>query len=97
MAVGLPWASTAPAVHHRNGVGDRHHQLHVVFNQQDGEAGHAQADDVPGQIVRLAVVQPGRRFVQQKDAWPGDDGAGEFDALLHAVGQAACLSMRLIG
>ena len=70
-------------------VGDRHHEPHVMFDQQHGHlALVADAADQVAQHVDLLVVEAAGGLVQQQYLRFGGERARQFDALLGAERQA---------
>src|SRR6476646_2283922 len=72
----------AAEVEHVHAVADRHHQLHVVFDEQDRKVEVvAKSADHFGELADLLVVEPAGRLVEQKQRRLGDEGAGKLDPL----------------
>ena len=58
----------------------------VLGGEQEGRAlAHPVADDLP-HAEPAARVEPGRRLVEEEQARPADQGAGEVEAAAHAAG-----------
>ena len=71
-------------------VGDAHHQVHVMLDQQDAELELlADAPQQLRQLIHLAVIEPARRLVQHQQLRLADQRARQLDALLRAERQAA--------
>jgi hypothetical protein len=69
-------------------VADLHDEVHVVLDQQDAHPGRDGADQL-AELVHLVLGQPGGGLVEEEQVGLGDEGAGEGDALLHRVREAA--------
>ncbi len=77
-----------PAEVRRYVVGDPHHQVHVVLDEQDGQL-PVVADllDEAAEIRDLLVVEPSRRLVEQQELGLRDERASELDALQCSEGK----------
>ena len=83
-------------VEHRDALGDAHDDAHLVLDEQDGHAALvAQAADERRRLRRLGGVHAGRRLVEQQQARPRGQGAGDLEPSLVAVGQAGGLDVAL--
>ena len=70
-------------------VGDRHHQAHVMFDQQHGHlALVANAADQVAEHMDFLVVEAAGGLVEQQDLRIGGQRARQLDALLGAERQA---------
>src|SRR5256885_2995410 len=90
-------AASDPAaeVEHVHAVGDPHHHLHVVLDQQDRQLEVlAHPADQRAELSDLLVVEASRRLVQEQQPRPRCERAGKLDALLGAEGE---LSRRPVG
>ena len=75
-------------VEHGDPVADAHDHLHVVLDQQDGQAQTlAKLADEVGQLARLLRVHAGGRLVEQEELGLGGQGPGDLEPSLVAVGQ----------
>ena len=77
-------------VHHVDVLGNVHDHLHVVLDQQDGDA--ELVADAPEQqqgVLALGRVHARGRFVQQQQPGLGGQGPGDLHPALGAVGEAA--------
>ena len=88
----------APGVQHGDAVGDRADHLHLVGDDDDGDAELAvdplqQREDVGG---RLGVERAGR-LVGEQDVGLGRERPGDADALLLAAGELVGIAPRLVG
>ena len=85
----------ASEVEHDDLVGDAHHQLHVVLDEQHGQAELiAKAANGLTELVDLGVGQPRRWFVEQQQSWLGRHRPGELDPLERAERQAGRRAQR---
>jgi hypothetical protein len=67
-------------------VGDVHHEVHVVLDDEDREVELvAEVADEHAEVSDLLVVQASGRLVEQEQARLRDERAGELHALLRAV------------
>jgi hypothetical protein len=70
-------------------VGDRHHQPHVMLDQQHGDAAvFANPANEIAEHMDLFVVEAASRLIEQKDLRLGGQRPGQFDAFLRAERQA---------
>ena len=76
-------------IEHGDVVGDRLDQLHVVLDDQDGQAVAFQAAQQLAQFLLLGRVQPGGRLVEQQQVGRPGQRAGDLDVALMAVGERA--------
>jgi hypothetical protein len=80
----------APAIHHRDAVGQAE-RLGLVVGDEDRGDTHRALDGA--QLVRASLaqllVQRGQRLVEQQHARPIDEGARQRHALLHAARELA--------
>ena len=75
-------------VEHRDLLGDAHHDLHVVLDEQDGEAPLvAQALHERGEGIGFLGVHARRGLVEQQQLGVGGQRPGDLDASLVAVGE----------
>ena len=82
-------------IEHRDRLADSHNQIHIVFDQHDGDLERVpDLDDVLHQLRRLGRVHARRRLVQQKQGRVGTQGADDLQPALGAVGQGAGLHIR---
>ncbi len=83
-------ADLAPVVKHHHVVGQSHHHAHVVFDQHHGGAEVAvHVSDEARHVLFLFCVHPGHGFVEQQQAWSGDQCTAQLHTFLQAVGQVA--------
>ena len=93
-----PLGDLAPEVEHDDLVGDAHHQLHVVLDEQHGEpVPIAEVADRVAELVDLGVGEPGRRLVEQQQRGLGRHRPGELDPLERAVRQAGRRAQGVLG
>ena len=79
---------------HGNPVGQLHHHLHVVLDDQDGQI----AGDAPHQLHRLVGFRrthPGGRLVETKQPRLGCQRDADFQIALFAMRQVGCEFVRL--
>ena len=77
-------------VEHHDAVRDRHHQLHVVLDEQHAHVAlDVDALDELGEVALLGRVRAGGGLVEQQHAGVGAQGAGDLEAALLTVGQRA--------
>ena len=75
-------------IEHGNLVGDAHHDLHVVLDQQDRQIEIlAHPVDEPGHLRRLVRVHAGRRFIQQQQLRLAGQRPRDLQAPLIAIGE----------
>jgi hypothetical protein len=86
---GRPLGDLLAIVEHENLVAQPHHDLHVVFDDQDGLALVAQAPEHVQQLVEQRAVDPGGRFIEQDQLRIGHQHANELEQLLLAVREVA--------
>ncbi len=92
---GVPSASLLAEIERDHVVGDRHHQSHVMFDQQHGHVALvANAADQVAEHVDFLVVEAAGGFVEQQDLRIGRQRARQFDALLRAERQAGNRDVR---
>src|SRR5215211_1347217 len=85
---GLALGDLLAVVEHGDPVGDVHHDLHVVFDQEDRQvAFFSQLLHERGEAGRLLRVHPRGGLVQQQQGGVGREGPGYLDPPLVAVGQ----------
>src|SRR5438093_1353365 len=83
-------------VEHGDAVGDAHHDLHVVLDQEYRQLELApERADQRGEVLGLARVHPRRRLVEQQQARLGGERARDLQAPLIAVRQVAREVLRL--
>ena len=83
-----PFGDLLAVVEHGNALADAHDDLHVVLDEQNGEAEFLLRE--PDQLHQLAFlrrVHAGGGFVEQEQLRPRRQGADDFEAALVAVGQ----------
>ncbi len=88
-SAGIPSAMRLAVVEHEDAVTDLHHQLHVVFDQQDRGAVGADALEQLSEFHGLGRIHPGGRLVQCEQLRIGRERPRDLQAPLVAVGQAA--------
>src|SRR5262245_3749030 len=85
---GSPLGNPCPVVEHRDAIGDPHHDLHVVLDQEDRESElAAQEANELRESVRLPRVHPGRWLVQEQELRLGGEGPADLEPTLIAVGE----------
>ena len=84
---GSPSAMQLAVVEHRHPVADAHDELDVVLDEEDGDAGVADAADALDQVLPLGRVHAGGGLVEQQQARLGGQGAGDLHQPLLPVGQ----------
>ena len=60
--------------------------FHVVRGQEDGRPGPSQLRNAVAKVTRHAGVEPAGGFIEEEHARPVEQGSGDQQALLHAVG-----------
>ena len=68
---GIPVRDHAAAVDDQESVDDAHHQVHVVLDQDDGDALVAQAAQQARERLHVLTTDTGGRFIDQQDLGPG--------------------------
>ena len=78
-------------------IGDAHHEVHVVLDEENGEV-EVVADllDEGAELGDLLVVQPARGLVEEEEPWLRHERARQLDALLDAVGQRRGRELRAL-
>jgi hypothetical protein len=76
---------------------DAHHRLHIVLDEQNGHVGAVELDDEAREIGLLGRVHAGHRLVEQKQLGLERQGAGDLEAALIAVREAAGGPRHLVG
>ena len=92
----MPSAIFAAEVEHDDVVAHAHHEVHVVLDEQDGDApvvGEA-ADEVR-QLGGLGVAEPGGGLVEEQHAGLRGDGAGDGEQPPLAVGEVLDLAQQV--
>ena len=74
-------------------LGDTHHHLHVVLDQENGDAGPGDLGDQVVYLLGLDGVAAGCRLVEQKDARLERQSAGDLQALQRAIGERGGLPL----
>src|SRR5262245_40878358 len=79
----------AAEVEHVHAVRDRHHEVHVVLDEEDREVVLlADPSDQAGELPDLLVVQAAGRLVEEQQPRLGDERPRELDPLLRPERQA---------
>jgi hypothetical protein len=84
-------------VEHGDRVRDRHHDVHVVLDQDDGDAVVADLADDRHQLADVRRRQARGRFVQQQQARVERQRAADLQQALLAVGEVARLFVGQVG
>ena len=84
-----PLRNRLAAIENENAIGDFHHELHVVLDENDGDALVGDAPDQFVDLLGLDRVASRRRFVEQQHARLGCERARNLETLARAVGQRA--------
>src|SRR5664279_4764854 len=80
----------ASEIQHMNAVGNVHHDPHLVFDHQHGDAELvADVQYKTGNVLGLLLVHARHHFVEQQQLRLAGQRPRQFDALLLAVGQRA--------
>ena len=80
----------AAEIEHDHLLAQRTHEMHVVLDQEQGDAVRAAGGrETLAQRVGLRRVEPGGGLIEQKEPRLRHQGAHKLDPLLHAVGQIA--------
>ena len=83
---GVPMRERLAEVEHLDPLADAEDDAHVVLHEQHAAADVvAQLGDRLGELEALAIVEARGRLVEQQEARPDRDGAGDADAPLLAV------------
>ena len=88
--LGQAFGDHLAVVEHRDPVGETHDDLHVVLDQQDGDATVADLAHEVAQTVLLDRVHPGGRLVEQQELRLRTQGAGDLEATLVSVARGSC-------
>ncbi len=79
-------------------VGDPHHEVHVVLDEQNRQVALvAEAQHEVAELLDLLVVEPAGGLVEEQQGRLGDQRAGDLDTLLRAVRQGRGGEPRAIG
>jgi hypothetical protein len=78
-------------VEHRDGVADAHHHVHVVLDEDHGDAVVADLADDGHQLLDVGRGQAGGRLVEQQQLRVERQRARDLQQALLAVGQVARL------
>ena len=81
-------------IQHIGPVGQVHHRLHHMFDQENGHAGIANALDDSDDLVDLRRVQAGHHFVKKQQARPGCQGPRQFKAFATGNGQIVGIAVK---
>src|SRR5690349_12160956 len=85
----------APEVEDVHAVGDAHHEVHVVLDQQDRQLERrADPPDQAGELPDLVVAEAAGGLVEQQQARAGSESPGELDPLHRPEGQPGRRSPR---
>jgi hypothetical protein len=76
----------APEVEHGDAVAHRHHEVHVMLDQQHRHVA-PQAADALAQLAHVLAAEPAGRLVEQDQLRSPDERARQRDALLDREGQ----------
>ena len=87
----------APVVQHGDVIGDGHHHVHVVLDQDDRDAAVRQQADQRLEVLDLAMREAGRRLVEQQQPRLERERPRDLEAALVAEGQIARLLGRVVG
>ena len=86
-AGGLHLASDSAGTKDRDAVGEGHHVVELVGDEDDGLAFGAELGEVGEEVVRLLRGEDGGGLVQDQDVRLAIEELQDFDALLHANGK----------
>jgi hypothetical protein len=78
-----------PVVEHRDGVGNRHDEIHVMFDQHDRESPGTQLLDQKRQGFDLAGHKSSRGFIQQQHTRPSRQRASYLEETAMPIGQGS--------
>src|SRR5215510_10086873 len=70
-------------------VGHAHHHLHVVLDEEDGDAERADLSELRHEPSSLHRVHAGDRLVQQQEPRARSERDGDFEEALFAIGEGA--------
>src|SRR5690606_8139482 len=77
--LGGAFGNLGTEVHHHQVIGELHHEVHVVFDQQNAHAFGAQLAEDRSQFLLLLVTQACRGFVEQQQDRVGGQGTGDLE------------------
>ena len=86
-----------PVVDHQDAVGELHHEVHVVLDDEQRQAVVAQRRQAREQHVDLGGVEPRGRLVDKEEPRLGRERARDFEHALLAIGQRARYHLRALG
>ena len=86
----------AALVQHVDALGERGHGLHDVLDQQDGDARVADVADDLDDLGDLGRIEAGHHLVEQQQARPGGERAGELQALAAGDGEVGAHLVELV-
>ncbi|WP_447948982.1 hypothetical protein [Microbacterium aurum] len=76
-----------PEVQHHHPVGDPHHEVDVVLDEDDGTPGIRHRPHRPGEGVDVGGGEPAGGLIEQQQAGLAHERAGEGDALADGIGE----------
>src|SRR6266568_1076286 len=76
-----------PVLQHHDVLAGAHDEAHVVLDEQDGDAAPLDLADELDEEVRLLLVHPPGRLVEDEQLRVGGEGAGDLEPALVAVGE----------
>ena len=77
-------------------IGDTHHQMHVVLDQNHGCARGCQLLDQRGDLERLGWIETGCGFIEEKHLRFAGQRAGDLQTLERAVGHRIRAGFRVV-
>src|SRR6202140_1794221 len=78
------------AIHHREGFGEFVDEVEILLDQEDGDVALvAEPCDGTADILDDRRLDTLGRLVEDEEARPGDEGAGDGELLLLAAGEIA--------
>ena len=84
--VGIAFGNFGAVIKHRDTLGNRHHQAHIMFDEHDRQAQFiAQAADELGRRDGLLGVHAGGRLIKQNEFGLPSKGTGNLKAALVTI------------
>ena len=91
-----PLGNLHAVVEHGHAVRDLHHEVHVVLDQEHGDAPVTDAPDQAVDHLDLLAVEPRRGLVEEKEPRADGEGAGDLEHALLPVRQGGGDRLRLL-
>src|SRR5262245_13175211 len=93
--LGSAFGDLFAVVDHDDAVGDRHDDVHVVLDQNDGEPPRAELPDQADDVRALLAVHSRGGLVEQEHRRLGGERLSQLEQALVAIGELVCREFRL--